>query len=42
MPDQFTEKVQQAFETALHYAQKHLHTEVTENHLLYSFLKIKS
>ena len=39
MPDQFTEKVQQAFETALHYAQKHLHTEVTENHLLYSFLK---
>ena len=39
MPNQFTEKVQQAFEAALHYAQKHLHTEVTENHLLYSFFK---
>lgn len=39
MPNQFTEKVQQAFEAALLYAQKHLHTEVTENHLLYSFFE---
>ncbi|MGB7128672.1 MAG: AAA family ATPase [Candidatus Rhabdochlamydia sp.] len=39
MPNQFTEKVQQAFETALRYAQKHLHTEVTDNHLLYSFFE---
>ncbi len=39
MPNQFTEKVQQAFEAALLYAQNHLHTEVTENHLLYFFFE---
>lgn len=39
MINQFTEKVQQAFEVALRYAQKHLDTEVTENHLLYSFFE---
>lgn len=39
MSNQFTEKVQQAFETALRYAKNHLHTEVTDNHLLYSFLE---
>lgn len=39
MPNQFTEKVQKAFESALCYAQKHLDTEVTENHLLYSFFE---
>ncbi|MCL6755556.1 MAG: AAA family ATPase [Candidatus Rhabdochlamydia oedothoracis] len=39
MPNQFTEKVQQAFEAALRYAQKYLDTEITENHLLYSFFE---
>ncbi|PWU13578.1 MAG: type VI secretion system ATPase TssH [Chlamydiae bacterium] len=39
MANQFTEKVQQAFKAALRYAQKHLHTEVTGNHLLYSFFE---
>ena len=39
MPNKFTEKVQQTFEKALQYAQKHLHTEVSENHLLYYFFE---
>lgn len=39
MPNKFTEKVQQTFEKALKYAQKQLHTEVSENHLLYYFFE---
>lgn len=39
MPHQFTEKVQQTFDAALRYAKQHLHTEVTENHILYFFLE---
>ncbi len=39
MPHQFTEKVQQTFDIALQYAKQHLHTEVTENHLLYFFFE---
>src|SRR5689334_11036798 len=36
---QFTEPVQEALESALHYAQENNHTEINENHLLLSFFK---
>lgn len=39
MPYQFTEKVQQTFDTALLYAKQHLNIEVTENHLLCFFFE---
>jgi ATP-dependent Clp protease ATP-binding subunit ClpB len=39
MAPQFTESVRDAIERAFNDAQKHHHTEVNENHLLYAFLK---
>lgn len=39
MAQQFTEKVQQIFDATLRYVKQHLHTEVTENHLLYFFFE---
>ncbi len=39
MTPQFTEKVSEALEKALSYAQGHHHTEVGENHLLLGFLE---
>ncbi len=39
MGPQFTDSVQQALEKAINLAKKHNQTEVTENHLLFAFLK---
>lgn len=39
MPTQFTEKAQKTLEKSFKHAQKHLHTEVSENHILYCFLE---
>lgn len=39
MAPQFTESARFALEKAVHLAQEHHHTEVTENHLLYAFFE---
>lgn len=39
MPQNFTEAVTEALQTAFNEAQKHKNTEVSDNHLLYGFLE---